>query len=120
LEGAIPTENDAAAGIPFEVSMPITQSRAIAWMLCGFPSSLWRRSRSPRESQPPSDARSPTQPGLRSTCAGFDGRVIGAHHNGEIVRIPRASADRTGKPWAYVAYETNGEGWVYWEFIICY
>jgi hypothetical protein len=31
-----------------------------------------------------------------------------------------AGADRQGKPWAYVAYETNGEGWVYREFIRCY
>ena len=32
----------------------------------------------------------------------FDGKVIGAPHNGEIVRILRKSADRNGKPWAYV------------------
>jgi hypothetical protein len=50
----------------------------------------------------------------------FDGKVIGALHNGEIVKILRTSADRNGKSWAYVAYETNGEGWVYWEFISCY
>lgn len=50
----------------------------------------------------------------------FDGRVIGALHNGESVKILRAGADRKGKPWAYVAYETNGEGWVYREFISCY
>ena len=43
----------------------------------------------------------------------------GALHNGKIVRILRTSADRNGKPWAYVAYETNGEGWVYREFISC-
>jgi len=50
----------------------------------------------------------------------FDGQVIGVLHNGEIVRILRMGADRNGKPWAYVAYETNGEGWVYREFISCY
>jgi hypothetical protein len=50
----------------------------------------------------------------------FDGKVIGALHNGEIVKLLRAGADRNGKPWAYVAYETNGEGWVYREFISCY
>jgi hypothetical protein len=50
----------------------------------------------------------------------FDGKVIGALHNGEIVKILRVGADRNGKPWAYVAYETNGEGWVYREFISCY
>jgi hypothetical protein len=50
----------------------------------------------------------------------FDEKVIGALHNGEIVKILRTSADRNGKPWAYVAYETNGEGCVYWEFISCY
>jgi hypothetical protein len=50
----------------------------------------------------------------------FDGKVIGALHNGEIVRILRTGADPQGKPWAYVAYETNGEGWVYREFISCY
>jgi hypothetical protein len=50
----------------------------------------------------------------------FDGKVIGALHNGEIVRVLRAGADRQGRPWAYVAYETNGEGWVYREFISCY
>ncbi len=47
----------------------------------------------------------------------YDGKIIGALHNGEIVRILRVGADRSGKPWAYVAYETNGEGWVYREFI---
>jgi hypothetical protein len=50
----------------------------------------------------------------------FDGKSSGACHNGGIVKILRASADRNGKPWAYVAYETNGEGWVYREFISCY
>ena len=50
----------------------------------------------------------------------YDGTIIGALHNGEIVRILRVGADRNGKPWAYVAYETNGEGWVYREFISCY
>ena len=49
-----------------------------------------------------------------------DGKIIGALHNGEIVRILRMGADSNGKPWAYVAYETNGEGWVYREFISCY
>ena len=43
----------------------------------------------------------------------FDGKVLGSRHNGEIVKILRTSADRNGKQWAYVAYETNGEGWVY-------
>jgi hypothetical protein len=50
----------------------------------------------------------------------FDGKVIGALHNGEIVKILRVGADTNGKPWVYVAYETNGEGWVYREFISCY
>ena len=50
----------------------------------------------------------------------FNGKVIGALHNGEIVKVLRTGADRQGKPWAYVAYETNGEGWVYREFISCY
>jgi hypothetical protein len=50
----------------------------------------------------------------------FGGQVIGALHNGEIVKILRMGADRKGKPWAYVAYGTNGEGWVYREFISCY
>ncbi len=50
----------------------------------------------------------------------FDGKIIGVLHNGEIVRVLRTGADRRGKPWAYVAYETNGEGWVYREFISCY
>ena len=50
----------------------------------------------------------------------FDGKVIGALHNGEIVKVLRTGAGRQGKPWAYVAYETNGEGWVYREFISCY
>ncbi len=50
----------------------------------------------------------------------LDGHVIGVLHDGEIVRILRVGADRSRKPWAYVAYETNGEGWVYREFISCY
>ena len=50
----------------------------------------------------------------------FDGKVIGALHNGEIVKVLRTGADPQGKHWAYVAYETNGEGWVYREFISCY
>jgi hypothetical protein len=50
----------------------------------------------------------------------FDGKIIGALHNGEIIRVLWTGADREGKPWAYVAYETNGEGWVYREFISCY
>ncbi len=50
----------------------------------------------------------------------FDGQIIGALHNGEIVKILRTGADPQGKPWAYVAYQTNGEGWVYREFITCY
>jgi hypothetical protein len=50
----------------------------------------------------------------------FDGKIIGALHNGEIVRVLRTGSDPQGKPWAYVAYETNGEGWVYREFISCY
>lgn len=50
----------------------------------------------------------------------FDGKVIGALHNGEIVKVLRTRADPQGKPWAYVGYETNGEGWVYREFISCY
>jgi hypothetical protein len=49
----------------------------------------------------------------------FHGKVIGAPRNGEIV-ILRTSADRNGRPWAYVAYETKGEGWVYREFLSCY
>lgn len=49
-----------------------------------------------------------------------DGKIIGALHNGEIVRILRMGEDPQGKPWAYVAYETNGEGWVTREFISCY
>jgi hypothetical protein len=35
-------------------------------------------------------------------------KVIGALHNGKIVEILRTSADTTGKPWSYVADETNG------------
>jgi hypothetical protein len=50
----------------------------------------------------------------------FDGKVIGAVHNGEIVKVLRTGTDGQGKPLAYVAYETNGEGWVYREFISCY
>ena len=50
----------------------------------------------------------------------FDGKIIGVLHNGEIVKILRLGADAQGKPWAYVAYETNGEGWAYREFISCY
>ena len=50
----------------------------------------------------------------------FDGKVIGALRNGEIVRVLQMGADPKGKPWAYVAYETNGEGWVHREFISCY
>jgi hypothetical protein len=50
----------------------------------------------------------------------FDGKVIGALHNGEIVKVLRTGPDHQGKPWAYVACETNGEGWVYREFISCY
>ena len=50
----------------------------------------------------------------------FDGKIIGALHNGEIVRVQRTGADPKGKPWAYVAYQTNGEGWVYREFISWY
>ena len=38
------------------------------------------------------------------------GKIIGALHNGEIVRVLRAGADRQGKPRAYAAYQTNGEG----------
>ena len=52
--------------------------------------------------------------------ARFDGKVIGALRNGEIVRVLQMGADPKGKPWAYVAYETNGEGWVHREFISCY
>jgi hypothetical protein len=58
--------------------------------------------------------------GTRLNVRRFDGKVIGALRNGEIVRVLRTGADRHGKPWAYVAYETNGEGWVYREFISCY
>jgi hypothetical protein len=47
----------------------------------------------------------------------FDGKIMGALHNGEIVKLLRTGADPHGKPWAYVAYQTNGEGWVYREFI---
>jgi hypothetical protein len=50
----------------------------------------------------------------------FDGKILGALHNGEIVKVLRTGADPRGRPWAYVAYETNGEGWVYREFISCY
>jgi hypothetical protein len=50
----------------------------------------------------------------------FDGRVIGALNNGEIVKILRTSAHRNGEPRAYVAYETNGEDWGYRELISCY
>ena len=50
----------------------------------------------------------------------FDGKILGVLHNGEIVKVLRTGADRHGRPWAYVAYETNGEGWVYREFISCY
>jgi hypothetical protein len=50
----------------------------------------------------------------------YDGKIIGNLRNGEIVKILRTGQDRNDKPWAYVAYETNGEGWVYREFISCY
>jgi hypothetical protein len=50
----------------------------------------------------------------------FDGKIIGALRNGEIVEVLRTGADPRGKPWAYVAYQTNGEGRVYREFISCY
>jgi hypothetical protein len=33
----------------------------------------------------------------------LDGKVIGALHNSEIVKILRASADRNAQPRAYVA-----------------
>ena len=48
-----------------------------------------------------------------------DGAIIGALRNGEVVEILKRGYDPKGKPWAYVAYETNGEGWVYREFITC-
>jgi hypothetical protein len=38
----------------------------------------------------------------------FDGKIIGALHNGEIVRVLRTGADPKGKPWAYVAYQQMG------------
>jgi hypothetical protein len=50
----------------------------------------------------------------------YDGKIIWVLYNGEIVRIRRVGADRNGKPWAHVAYETNGAGWVYRKFISCY
>jgi hypothetical protein len=50
----------------------------------------------------------------------YDGKIIGNLRNGEIVKVLKTGADAKGKPWAYVAYQTNGEGWVYREFISCY
>ena len=44
-----------------------------------------------------------------------DGAIIGALRNGEVVEILKTGYDPKGKPWAYVAYGTNGEGWVYRE-----
>jgi hypothetical protein len=49
----------------------------------------------------------------------FDGKVSGVLHDGEIIRILSTGADKSGKPGACVAYETNGEGWVHREFISC-
>jgi len=49
-----------------------------------------------------------------------DGKVIGALRNGSIVHVLRSGADDRGRPWSYVAYGTNGEGWVYREFISCW
>jgi hypothetical protein len=48
-----------------------------------------------------------------------DGAIIGTLPNGEVVEILKMGYDPKGKPWAYVAYEANGEGWVYREFITC-
>ena len=60
----------------------------------------------------------PSPTGTPLNVRRFDGKIIGALQNGEIVRILRTGADPYGKPWAYVAYETNGEGWVYREFTV--
>jgi len=46
--------------------------------------------------------------GIPLNVRGFDGKVIGALHNGKIVEILRTSAETTGKPWSYAADETNG------------
>ena len=48
-----------------------------------------------------------------------DGVIIGTLRNGEVVEILKTGYDPKNKPWAYVAYGTNGEGWVYREFITC-
>lgn len=37
-------------------------------------------------------------PGTPLNVRRFDGKVIGALHNGEIVKILRTSADRSGRP----------------------
>jgi hypothetical protein len=48
---------------------------------------------------------------LLNVCR-FDGKVIGALHNGAIVKILRTSADRTGKPGPMSARPTEKVGFI--------
>ena len=93
------TENDAAAGIPFEVSMPITQPRAIGWMLCRamLPELVvaWLALAAPVAAAERCMVTDPT--GTALNVRRFDGKVIGALHDGEIVKILRTSANRNSK-----------------------
>jgi hypothetical protein len=48
------------------------------------------------------------------------GRIVGALDNGQVVSILDSSIDNRGRPWVYVADDTeNPLGWVYREYVVC-
>jgi hypothetical protein len=49
-----------------------------------------------------------------------NGAIVGALHNGTLVRILDMAVDGGGRPWAYVIPLGPGKrGWVFREFVIC-
>lgn len=47
------------------------------------------------------------------------GAILGALHNGAVVRLHDAGTDEAGRVWAYVAPRVGKAGWVYRRFIVC-
>lgn len=49
-----------------------------------------------------------------------NGPILGALHNGTVVRVLQTLTDASGRPWIYVRPQGAGRtGWVFGDFLTC-
>jgi hypothetical protein len=49
-----------------------------------------------------------------------NGAILGALHNGIVVRVTERDFDQQGRAWVYVVPQQGRAGWVFREFVSCY